>query len=398
MAIERSTPAPRGASAHDILQLLRDGTPKSRTELATLTGLARSTVTDRLETLMAIGLVGPVADGTSTGGRPPSRVALHAQSKLLLAVDLGAAHLRLALTDLLHQTLAATEATVDLSQGPEPVLQDIHRLTQSLLQQIGRDTADILCVGMGVPGPVHFDTGRPSRPPLMPGWDNFDIRASFAQQLDAPVMVDNDVNLMALGEHHGHGGNLGHFLYVKVATGIGAGIISGGQLQRGAQGTAGDIGHVRVSRGSGVQCHCGNEGCLEAVASGPRIADALRAVGLPDVHSARDVIDLVNGGNLEAIKAVRRAGGDIGEVLAAGISFLNPSLITIGGQMAAAGEHLLAGIREVIYNRAMPLATAQLQIRPATTTHQAGLLGASILAADHGLGSESITALALSMR
>ncbi len=186
-------------------------------------------------------------------------------------------------------------------------------------------------------------------------------RAGCSQHLDVPVLVDNDVNIMALGERAVAWPGVDHLMFVKVATGIGAGVISGGALQRGAQGIAGDIGHVRVARGAGVPCHCGNMGCLEALASGPAIARALRAQGVP-AENGDDVVDLVKRGNIDAIQAVRQAGRDIGEVLTTCVSLVNPSVIAIGGSMARVGEHLIAGVREVVYTRSIPLATEHLAI------------------------------------
>lgn len=206
------------------------------------------------------------------------------------------------------------------------------------------------------------------------------------------MLVDNDVNIMALGERAFAWPNTEHLMFVKVATGIGAGVISGGLLQRGAQGIAGDIGHVQVARGAGIPCHCGNRGCLEALASGPAIAKALREAGL-DVASSRDVIELVKRGNIEAIQAVRQAGRDIGEVLTAAVSLINPSVIAIGGSMARAGEHLIAGVREIVYTRSMPLATEHLSIVQSSAAENAAVLGASMLAIHHALSPAGVDAL-----
>jgi glucokinase len=182
-----------------------------------------------------------------------------------------------------------------------------------------------------------------------------------------------------------------HLMFVKVATGIGTGVISGGQLQRGAQGIAGDIGHVQVARGADVPCQCGNRGCLEALASGPAIARALRAQGI-EAHTGSDVVDLVKRGNIDAIQAVRQAGRDIGEVLATCVSLMNPSLIAIGGSMARVGEHLIAGVREVVYARSMPLATSSLSIVQSVAADQAAVMGASMLAVEHALSADVLSA------
>ncbi|MGO3510324.1 MAG: ROK family protein [Glutamicibacter arilaitensis] len=345
----RSLQFARGASgAGDVLQLFMDGAAHSRTDLAALTGMARSTLQERLDVLISLGLIGAITDGASTGGRPPQRLALLPDARLILAIDLGASHLRVALTDLSPTLVAQSQLPISFADGPVAILESALVLADELLASQQRTREDVIAIGMGVPGPVNFETGRPANPPIMPGWDSFDIPAWFQQHLDALVVVDNDVNLMAIGEKDQLETGSEDFIFVKLATGIGSGIISGGLLQRGAQGTAGDIGHVRIRRGDGIFCHCGNEGCLEAVAAGPKIATALREQGI-EAHSNTDVVALVNSGNIQAIHAVRQAGRDLGEVLAASVSLLNPSLIVVGGRISAAGEHLLAGIREVVY-------------------------------------------------
>jgi predicted NBD/HSP70 family sugar kinase len=206
---------------------------------------------------------------------------------------------------------------------------------------------------------------------------------------DVPVLVDNDVNIMALGEQHAHLRDVDDLVFIKVGTGIGAGIISGGALQRGAQGTAGDLGHVYVARGAAVTCRCGNQGCLEAIAAIPALARVVRAAGT-EVPTDHDVVSLVRGGDQVAVQAVRQAGRDLGEVLAALVNLVNPSVIVIGGALAAAGEGLLAGIREVVYQRSLPLATEHLHITTSRAGERAGVIGAAALAIGHVLSPESI--------
>ncbi|TFH56230.1 ROK family protein [Glutamicibacter arilaitensis] len=387
----------RGASgAGDVLQLFMDGAAHSRTDLAALTGMARSTLQERLDVLISLGLIGTITDGASTGGRPPQRLALLPDARLILAIDLGASHLRVALTDLSPTLVAQSQLPISFADGPVAILESALVLADELLASQQRTREDVIAIGMGVPGPVNFETGRPANPPIMPGWDGFDIPAWFQQHLDALVVVDNDVNLMAIGEKDQLETGSEDFIFVKLATGIGSGIISGGLLQRGAQGTAGDIGHVRIRRGDGIFCHCGNEGCLEAVAAGPKIATALREQGI-EAHSNTDVVALVNSGNIQAIHAVRQAGRDLGEVLAASVSLLNPSLIVVGGRISAAGEHLLAGIREVVYQRGAPLSTQHLQIRTSLSWEVGALRGASMIAINQALSPAAIERSALAL-
>jgi predicted NBD/HSP70 family sugar kinase len=236
---------------------------------------------------------------------------------------------------------------------------------------------------------VEHDTGRPVNPPIMPGWDRFAVQEWLSARLGAPVLVDNDVNIMALGEYWAVRSQVEHMIYVKIGTGVGCGIISGGRLHRGAQGAAGDIGHIRVPSFEDVVCRCGNTGCLEAVAGGGALAVRLRAAG-EDTSTSRDVVDLVRAGNIRAIQAVRQAGREIGTVLASVVNFFNPSLIVLGGDLAEVGEHLLAGLREVIYSRSLPLATQDLGILASELGDRAGVTGAVVMMIEHVLAPEAV--------
>ncbi|WP_111718725.1 ROK family transcriptional regulator [Homoserinimonas sp. OAct 916] len=381
------------SGASELFQLLRDGQPHTRAELAKLTGLARSTIALRVDELMRLRLITPVDDAVSTGGRPSSQFALNPTARVVVAADFGASHATIAITDLTGANLIKHREPLNIGDGPDVVLGWLVETTHDLLAQINRDATELVAIGMGLPGPVQHGTGQPINPPIMPGWDRFDVPGWVQQHLAVPVLVDNDVNIMALGERAFAWPDTEHLIFVKVATGIGSGVISGALLQRGAQGVAGDIGHVQIPRGAGIPCHCGNRGCLEALASGPAIARQLRAEGI-DAQTGQDVVELVKRGNVDAIQAVRQAGRDIGEVLTACVSLINPSVIAIGGGMAQAGEHLIAGVREVVYSRAMPLATEHLAIVQSAAAENAGVIGASMLAIHHALSPESIASMA----
>ena len=384
-----STPD-RPADLGPTLRLLRDQRPRTRAELAQLTGQARSTVAMRVDQLLACGLVAPTGEAASTGGRPPATFAFNPAARVVAAVDLGATHARVAVTDLAASVLAEHLEEIAISDGPGVVLVRAAEIVDDLVSRAGYARAALVGVGVGLPGPVDHDTGRPTNPPIMPGWDAADVAGELQRHLGhVPVLVDNDVNLMSLGEHATEFPDVDHLMFVKVATGIGGGIIIDGEIRRGAQGSAGDLGHMAVPGGPDVLCTCGNTGCLEALASGPAVAARLRETGT-EARTSSDVVALVRSGSQEASALVREAGRWIGAVLAGCVNLLNPSVIVIGGSLAEAGDHLLAGIREVVYRRSLPLATQHLRIVTTRARGRAGVLGAATMAIEHVLSDAAI--------
>jgi len=374
--------------ASDVFELLRDGEPRTRAQLAAVTGLARSTISARLDALMRLGLVVPFG-GVSTGGRPPSLLAFNPGARVVAGIDLGATHASAALADLDGRILSERSRRLDIAAGPRKVLGWVEQTVRDMLGEQQRGVDELAAIGIGLPGPVEHSTGRAINPPIMPGWDRYDVPGHVQRAFAVPVLVDNDVNVMALGEQHAHLREVTDLVFIKVGTGIGAGIISSGTLQRGAQGTAGDLGHVYVARGADVTCRCGNQGCLEAIAAVPALARAIRESGV-GLTADKDVVKLVRSGDPQAVQAVRQAGRDLGEVLAALVNLVNPSVIVIGGSLAAAGESLLAGIREVVYLRSLPLATEHLHITTSRAGQRSGVLGAAALAIGHVLSPEAI--------
>jgi predicted NBD/HSP70 family sugar kinase len=372
-----------------LLRLIRTGAARSRADLVALTGAPRSTVSARVEQLLAAKLVYEGGTGDSRGGRPPTLLAFNSKSGIVLAVDLGATSAKVALTDLSGEFLASTSREIEIADGPEPVLAVINQLADELLAEIGSDDSAVKAIGVGVPGPVEFATGRPVHPPLMSGWHDYDVPHAFAR-FQCPVYVDNDVNVIAAGEL-GTGGSDENFLVVKIGTGIGCGIVVHGQIYRGTQGCAGDIGHIYVPSDHTTICRCGNENCLEAIAGGAAIAREAKARGL-DVHGVRDLVRLALQGEPAALELVRNAGREIGGVLASLVNIFNPSRIVLVGSVAEAGNPLLAGIREVVYRRSLPLAARALEITVSDHGKIDGQLGAARLAIESLLDDQRVDA------
>jgi len=378
-------------SAGALFQLVRSGQARTRADLVKQTGLARSTVAQRVEALIGLGLVDVVGDGASTGGRPPKAFAFNSTRGVVCSADLGVSHSQIAVCDLAGTILASDRSELDIDLGPEKVIAWIVDQFDALLAETGHDRSAVLGVGVGVPGPVEFATGTPTKPPIMPGWDGYPVAAKLSETFAGPVLVDNDVNIMALGEHSMRWSDERELMYIKAGTGIGCGIVSRGSILRGHEGAAGDIGHIHVAGFDDVLCHCGNPGCLEALAGGWAMAAELRKQGL-DAETSTDVVELALAGSAPAVQLVRRAGRLLGEVLSAAVNLLNPGVIVLGGDFAQTDHHLMAGLREGVYQRSTPLATRDLRITPSDLGLDAGVLGAAVMVLDHVLSAEAIDA------
>jgi predicted NBD/HSP70 family sugar kinase len=368
---------------------VRTGRARSRADLVALTGASRNTVSARVDQLIAANLLEEGGRGGSTGGRPPTLLQFNSGAGCVLAVDLGASSVDVAVTDLSARILATIGHPIDIADGPRAVLAEVDQLAQKVLAEAGLTPADVCAVGVGVPGPVEFSTGRPSYPPIMPGWHDYPVPSAFARY-GCPVYVDNDVNVMALGEL-GAAGSEQNLLVVKVGTGIGCGVIVDGRVYRGAQGSAGDIGHIYVAQPDGrtVTCRCGQDNCLEAIAGGQALLRDARAIGLP-VETVRDLVQLAAQGDGPALQLVRGAGRTIGTVLAALVNFFNPHCIVMTGGVASAGVPLLAGIREAVYRRSMPLAARALEITVSEAPDLSGRVGAARMAIEEFLDEDSV--------
>ena len=361
-------------SAGNLLWLIRSGQARTRAEVQTITGLSRSTVAARLDALIGAGYLRGSTRDSSTGGRPAALLEFDASVKVVLAADLGATHARLAAMDVSGDVLATCSAALRIADGPNPVLDWVASQFQAMLAGIGREPADVCGIGVGVPGPVEFDVGRVRKPPIMPGWDDYPI-IEHLQHLspDGPVLVDNDANLMALGEQVVCFPDCPAFVLVKVATGIGAGVVTNGAVYRGIEGGAGDIGHIRLHGYDNLRCMCGAYGCLAAVASGAALAHRLKDAGVA-AESSRDMVRLIAAGDPDACRLAREAGQQVGEVLATVVCLLNPGVLVIAGDLAE--THFVTGVREVLYRRALPRATQHLQVAIGQLGERAAILGA----------------------
>jgi glucokinase-like ROK family protein len=398
----RSNPntAPFVINKHEaeIIQLLQQYNEISRTDLARMIGWSRAKITQEIDGLIKRSLVVEVGEGNSEGGRKPRLLSINNNLGFLVGVDIGMTSLDIALADVCGQVLERRSEPADVRDAPEKLLGRCCELISEMLAAVDGPADKVLGIGIGVPGPVEFSKGLLVAPPAMPLWERYPIRDYFRKTFkNTYVVVDNDVNIMALAElREGDGRGLDHFIFIKIGTGIGCGIVSNGKIHRGADGCAGDIGHICVDK-NGPICSCGNLGCLEAVTAGPAIAEraiqAAREGSSPvlarkmeqngGVLTAEDVGAALREGDRKAMEIVQFSGRVIGETLASLVNFFNPSYVFFGGGVTNLGNQLLSSIRQAVLNRSLPLATRHLVIDYSSMGADTGITGAFCLAKDH---------------
>ncbi|XVQ16287.1 ROK family transcriptional regulator [Spirillospora sp. CA-255316] len=396
-------------SAGQLLQLVRQGRARTRRDIMELTGMARSTVAQRVEQLVSAGYLREGGVDVSTGGRRPNLLRIDDGSAVVLAAHLGATHGRAAVVDLAGRTLAESAGRLNVADGAEPTLAWATSRFHTLLAEAGRSTAEVCGVGVGLPCPIDRRTGRVIPTPILAGWRDHDIVSALSGEFPGPVVADNDANMMALGEFTAIDDDASTLVLVKVGTGIGAGIVEEGRVLHGAGGAAGEIGHIRLRGYDEVVCVCGSRGCLAAVASGAALARELAremdeagasgtggaagpGPGRGPVRETADVVRLVEAGDPAAVRLTREAGRVLGEVLATLVSVTNPGVLVISGGLARTGEHLLSGIREIVYQVAQYRSTRGLRIIEGRLGERAGVIGAASMVVDRVLAAEAVDA------
>ncbi|GGD26353.1 sugar kinase [Microbacterium faecale] len=373
-----------------IVNLVRTREAVTRPEIGRLTGLGRGVVTQRIDHAIDMGFLEDADLAPSTGGRSARTLRFRAERGRIIVCALGAQHIHVGITDLEGNIVDDTHVVWQIAQGPQATLERAIVLVDELVTQHGE--RDVWAVVVGLPGPVDFATGRPVAPPIMPGWNEFDVRAPFEERYEAPVWVDNDVNMLVLTEREGRRAPHEDMIYMKIGSGVGSALLSRGRLHRGANGSAGDIGHVRIA-GAEEQCRCGKTGCLEAVAGGwALIRDAERAIAdgatsvLADRVAAGEPLQpehitlAVRDGDALALKLVQTSARVAGDALAVLVNMFNPKTIIIGGAIASAGEVMLAEVRQRIYELSLPLATRDLVIDTSRKDQSAPISGGAELA------------------
>jgi glucokinase-like ROK family protein len=381
--VEESHAAPgalhglRDRNRAQVIDVLRQTGMASRAEIARLAGLSRTTVSSLVVELQGSGLVMEVSGATANGsrGRPAVLLALQPAAGAVVGVDFGHTHLRVALADLSSRVLAERHRELDVDRAAEVALSAAAEVVAEVLEESGIDRSRVVGVGMGLPGPVDRNTGTLGSSVILPSWAGLQPAKELERRLGLPINVDNDANLGALGELSA-GAARGHtdVIYLKLASGIGAGLILGGRLHRGVTGMAGELGHV-LTNPDGPVCRCGNRGCLETVAAAPALLELLRAAHGEDL-TTRGLLRLAADGDVGSRRVLADAGRAVGRAVADLVNTVNPALVVVGGELSAAGEPLLDGIRASIERYALPAASDALEVVPGVLGDRAEVLGA----------------------
>jgi glucokinase-like ROK family protein len=373
-----STSSLRAANQRRVIALLQlgsDTSTVSQAEIARATHLAPATVSNIVRELTAAGLV----ETTLGSGRRGTTVRISRAAGLVVGVDFGHRHVRVAVGDLNGEVLALEREPMPQDHGHDAGLDAVTTILDRLLDGLGATSSDVVNVGLGLPTPISKE-GLVTSAAILPGWVGVNAQAEAEKWLRRPTTVDNDANLGALAEYR-RGAGTGHpnMVFVKVSSGVGAGLMLEGRLFRGADGMAGEIGHLTLDE-QGPFCRCGSRGCLEAYAS-VGMAQELLASQLPDA-SIDEIIAAAQGGNVSAVRMFEDAGRHLGWGVAMLANLINPSAVVVGGDMSRAGDLLLDPVRVGLRRHALASVAANTVVTPAALGERASVIGALLLAVD----------------
>jgi predicted NBD/HSP70 family sugar kinase len=371
----------RDRNRERVVGVLRERGRVSQADIARVTGLSRTTVHTLVSELKDSGILheAEAAVPDFRGGRPAVLLMLRQSAQAVVGIDFGHSHVGVAVADIGHNVLAERRCDLDVSHDARTALDAAARMVDEVLAEAQVERKSVIAAGIGIPGPVDRSTGTAGSPTILPGWIGVRIGDEMHDRLGVPVEIENDANLGALAElTWGAGRECSNFVYIKVATGIGAGLVINGKLLRGATGTAGEIGHTTLDE-SGALCYCGNRGCLETVASGPAI---IKLVGplTGEVPTLARIVQLAVAGELRCHRAISDAGHEIGVAIASLCNLINPERVIVGGLLSRTGEVLLHPMRESIRRHAVLAAAEKLDVVPALFVERAELLGSLALA------------------
>ena len=391
--------APRvGPLAQSVLRLIWREHRISRAEIARRLSLSRSTVTEIVDELLPTALVAEVGVGPSRGGRPPIVLEFDYDAGCILGVDMGAAHVAVALTDLRGNVLAWRDRAFPVRSDADGTRALIAELCAACVAE--KPGARRRLVGIGVAAPCPIDPVHPERfsELVLPAWGGRSGLGALARRFKVPLFVDNDANLGALAEHWwGAARDVDDFAYVKVATGVGSGHFIRGKVYRGATGVAGEIGHVAIDP-HGKPCMCGLRGCLATLVGAPALVERareLRGRHPKSVLAQREptieaIEDAALAGDKLALQVVRETAEHLGIAIAGMLNLMNPRLVIVGGGLARLGDQLLTPLRDVIRHRTLVSSLAAADVTTSALGPRSIAIGAATLVLDAALDDATL--------
>ena len=374
-----------------ILEVIRSETGVRQADVARRAELSRATVSNLVAELERRGLV---RTRRGVGGSPAGLEAVIGRpSNVVVGVDFGHRHVRVGVANLSGRLLADEERPLPLDLGVDESGAEAWGMAKRLLAGAGFQESDVLEAGVGLPGPMDPVTGRVGWHAILHRWAGLEARSTLSELFGLPVVVDNDGNLGALGELRlGAGRGCKDLIYMNISTGVGAGLIIGGRLHRGAAGTAGEIGHISIDQ-YGQVCRCGNRGCLDTVVGSDSFLEALRGT-YGDELSVGRVLELAGRGDARCRRALGDAGRALGVVIADLCNLLSPQKVIVGGELILAGQLILGPVRETIAQRTVPAAAAVVEIVPSLLGERSEVMGGICLAIDAVESGAVVQALA----
>ena len=366
-------------TARELINCFRGQNQLTRSEIQARTGLSRVTVSQGVQDLISKKVLTEIDGELSQGGRKASTLSLNENAGYIGIAYFSATSISIAVANLKGQIVKEEKTTVYISEGPDSILPSAISTLVEMLNTFPKSKR--LGIVVGVPGPVSHSLGKVVSPPIMRGWDKINFQKEFGEATDLPVFLENDTNLLVLAEHRLVYPETDNLILIKIATGIGGGLIINGELLRGSSGSAGDIGHVQLDALKGTQCRCGHTDCVESFSSGWALTEKILSMGY-DVSDTSDIAELCRNGDTQILHLIKEASSYIGHAVADAVSLLNPSKVIVVGRLVDATDIVLATIKEVVYQRSGALATKNLEILPSKLGDDMALLGSAQLGLD----------------
>jgi predicted NBD/HSP70 family sugar kinase len=366
-------------TARELITCFRGQNQLTRSEIQVRTGLSRVTVSQGVQDLISKKVLTEIDGELSQGGRKASTLSLNENAGYIGIAYFSATSISIAVANLKGQIVKEERTPVYISEGPDSILPSAISTLVEMLNTFPKSKR--LGIVVGVPGPVSHGLGKVVSPPIMRGWDKINFQKEFGEATGLPVFLENDTNLLVLAEHRLVYPETDNLILIKIATGIGGGLIINGELLRGSSGSAGDIGHVQLDALKGTQCRCGHTDCVESFSSGWALTEKIISMGY-DVSDTSDIAALCRNGDTQILHLIKEASSYIGHAVADAVSLLNPSKVIVVGRLVDATDIVLATIKEVVYQRSGALATKNLEILPSKLGDDMALLGSAQLGLD----------------